>query len=70
MRVWGKVTRVGNSLGILIPKEEALRHGLKEGDSVELEVERRANIREIFGSVKFSKSTQELIDEIRESWED
>jgi antitoxin component of MazEF toxin-antitoxin module len=70
MRLKARVTRVGNSLGILIPSEEAKRHGIVAGDSVEIEVEKRSNMRELFGSVSFSKSSQELKDEAREGWRD
>jgi antitoxin component of MazEF toxin-antitoxin module len=70
MRLKARVTRIGNSLGILIPSEEAKRHGIVAGDSVEIEVEKRSNMRELFGSVSFSKSSQELKDEAREGWRD
>ena len=69
MRVRGRVTKIGNSLGIVIPSDEVRRHGLKEGDFVQLDVEKRVNLAELFGSVKFSKTTQELKDELRQGWE-
>jgi len=68
LRVNGRVVRIGNSLGILIPKDEVRRHGLKPGDSIELEVEKRANLTELFGSLKSQKTTQQLKDEAREGW--
>ncbi|MCS4539231.1 MAG: AbrB/MazE/SpoVT family DNA-binding domain-containing protein [Thaumarchaeota archaeon] len=68
MRVSARITRIGNSLGIVIPTEEAKRHGLKEGDTVELEVEKRANLLELFGSVRLPKTAQELKNEMREDW--
>lgn len=68
MRVSARITRIGNSLGIVIPAEEAKRHGLKEGDTVELEVEKRANLLELFGSVRLPKTAQELKNEMREDW--
>ncbi|MBI2936912.1 MAG: AbrB/MazE/SpoVT family DNA-binding domain-containing protein [Thaumarchaeota archaeon] len=70
MRVRGRVRRVGNSLGVVIPKDEAERHNLAEGDLVELEVERRINLEEMFGSLKFSKSTQQMKEESRAGWGD
>lgn len=68
MRVKGRVRRVGNSLGIVIPKEEVKRHGINEGYVVELEVERKTNLKELFGSLKFSKETQELKEEAKRGW--
>ena len=37
---------------------------------VELEVERRVNLREMFGAFEFSKSSQEMKDEARAEWGD
>ena len=64
------VKRIGNSLGVLIPKGMVEKTGIREGDTVEIEVTRRVNLREMFGAVKFSKSSQELKDELREEWGD
>lgn len=59
---------MGNSLGLIIPKEEVERHKIVEGDVVELEVERKANMRELFGALKFKEETQELKEEARRGW--
>ena len=69
MRVRGVVRRIGNSPGLIIPWEEVQKHKIKEGDVVELEVERRVNLREMFGAFEFSKSSQEMKDEARPSGE-
>jgi len=68
MRVRGVVRRIGNSLGLIIPYGEVEDHGIKEGDVVELEIEKRVNLGESFGSLKFSKTSQELKDEARTGW--
>ncbi len=68
MRVRTKVRRIGNSLGVVIPKEEAKSHDLREGDLVEIEIERNAGLDLLFGSFTFSKTTQELKDEMRSDW--
>ena len=68
MKVKARVRRIGNSLGIIIPSEEASANGLAEGDSVEIEVSRRASARELFGTAKFGRSAQEIKDEAREGW--
>jgi len=70
LRVRGVVRRIGNSLGLIIPWEEVQKHKIKEGDVVELEVERRVNLREMFGAFEFSKSSQEMKDEARAEWGD
>ena len=70
MKVTTRVRRVGNSLSILIPADEAKAQKLAEGDVVEIEIEKKANIKDLFGSVKFSTSAQELKDEDRKAWGD
>src|SRR5256885_2127317 len=70
LRVRGVVRRIGNSPGLIIPGEEVQKHKVKEGDVVELEVERRVNLREMFGAFEFSKSSQEMKDEARAEWGD
>jgi len=68
MKVSARVRRIGNSLGIIIPREEVDMDNIKEGDLVEVEVLRCINVKEMFGSVKFRKTVQELKDEMRREW--
>lgn len=68
MKASARVRKIGNSLGVVIPSEEAKRSGIKEGDVVEIEIQRRVSFKELFGSAKFSKSTDELVKEAREGW--
>lgn len=68
MRVRGRIRRIGNSLGIIVPKEEVRRHGIAEGDMVELEIERKVDLKEMFGSLKFRTTTQGMKEEARSGW--
>ena len=68
MKVSARIRRIGNSLGIIIPREEVDMGKIKEGDLVEVEVLRCINLKEIFGSVKFRRTAQELKDEMRREW--
>ena len=68
MKVIARVRRVGNSLSIVIPAEEAKVQKIAEGDVVEIEIEKKVNLKDLFGSVKFSKSAQEMKDEDRRAW--
>ncbi len=61
MRKWG------NSLGVVIPREEATKEGLKENDEVEIVIRKAVDIRQLFGRYKF-KDLQSLKDEMREGW--
>ena len=70
MRVLSRARRIGNSLGIIIPSDEVERHGIAEGDIVELEIERKVNLKEAFGSLKFARGTQQMKEEARSGWRD
>jgi antitoxin component of MazEF toxin-antitoxin module len=70
MKVTSRVRRVGNSLTIVIPADEAKAQKISEGDIVEVDIQRKVNIKDIFGSVKFSKTAQEMKDEDRMGWGD
>ena len=43
--------RIGNSLGVVIPKEEVTKLGLHEGDRLDIELRRSAGIETIFGAM-------------------
>jgi antitoxin component of MazEF toxin-antitoxin module len=61
MRKWG------NSLGVVIPREEASKEGLHENDEVEIVIRKAVDIRQLFGKYKV-KDLQSLKDELREGW--
>lgn len=67
-----KVRRWGRSLGVVIPKEKIIEEGIKENETIRLFIGKRKNVlKETFGTFKFRKSTQEMLDEIdRESWDE
>lgn len=65
MKIVARIRRIGNSLGIVIPRSSVDMAELKEGDFVQVEVIGHVNLREMFGSIKFRKSTQELKDGLR-----
>ena len=62
------VRKWGNSLGVVIPSEEASKEGLKENDEVEIVIRKAMDIRELFGKYKF-RDLQSLKDELREGWD-
>ena len=47
-----RIRRIGNSLGVVIPKEEADRQGLTDGDEVELEVRKARTIGDVWGALR------------------
>lgn len=65
--VAARLKRWGNSLGIVVPRDVVRRKGLREGDVVEFQVDRKTkSYRDYFGTFKPKKSTRRLLREARE----
>ena len=59
-----KVRRWGRSLGVVIPMEKAKEEKIKEDQTIRLLITKKPNVlRETFGSLKFRRSTDEILDE-------
>jgi len=69
--VEAKVRKWGKSLGVVIPKEQAMKERICENETITLMIGKKSNVlRETFGTLKFKKSTQEMLDESdREDWD-
>lgn len=51
----------GNSLGIIIPKEDVKRMNLKTGESLVVEIRKKENVfNELFGSMNIKDPKKEL----------
>lgn len=68
-----KTRQWGNSLAVIIPKRVAEELGLRANDEIDIKLEKRANIlKELFGGIKLSKPTEQLLKEARKNisrWE-
>ncbi|MFI5421222.1 MAG: AbrB/MazE/SpoVT family DNA-binding domain-containing protein [Nitrososphaerales archaeon] len=69
MQVTAKVRRVGNSLSIVIPAEKARVERIEEGDVVRVEIQKKVNLEDLFGSLKSRRSSQAAKDEAKSGWE-
>lgn len=64
IEVEGKIRKWGRSLGVVIPKDMAKSEGLKKNESIKIIIAKKMNVlRETFGTVKFKKSTEEMLKE-------
>jgi antitoxin component of MazEF toxin-antitoxin module len=61
---------VGNSLSIVIPADKAKAGKIAEGDVVQVEIQRKVNLEELFGSLKSRKSSRAAKDESRAGWDE
>ncbi|MBI4918501.1 hypothetical protein HY837_01115 [archaeon] len=64
-----KIKKWGNSMGVILPKELVKEKKLKENQKILIQIVEKADLSDIFGSLKFKKSAQELKDEAREGWD-
>ena len=61
-----KTKKWGNSLGIILPADVVKAERLKEGEIVVVKIERKYNVlKEMFGTVKFKRPTEEILKEVR-----
>jgi antitoxin component of MazEF toxin-antitoxin module len=68
-----KVKKWGNSFGIVIPVQIVKEEKIREGDDVDVLINKdKGNVLcETFGTLKFKKSTQEILDESdRKDWDE
>ena len=69
MSIQTKLRKWGNSIGVVIPIEALKEKGLKEGEEVIVELEKKRTMKEIFGSLKELKiDSQKLKEELRRDW--
>ena len=66
MAILTRLRRWGNSMGIVVPREALINQNLKEGEEVMVEIEKRTDISDVFGSLKDCKiNAQKFKDETR-----
>ncbi|MBI2576563.1 hypothetical protein HYV84_05085 [Candidatus Woesearchaeota archaeon] len=62
----------GNSVGIVIPKEKALREGLKANDRITILLTKESDslkVKDIFGSVKWKTPIKRMVGGIHREFE-
>ncbi|MEK6922197.1 MAG: hypothetical protein AABX08_00165 [Nanoarchaeota archaeon] len=70
MAIEAKTKKWGNSIGMIIPIETANKLSLKPEETVIVEITKKENVlKELFGSLKFKKSTEQILKEVRENFE-
>ncbi len=59
----------GSSIGVIIPKEIVKNQGIREGDEIIINVFKKADLTDIFGTLKTKLTGQQLKDLSRRDWE-
>ncbi len=67
-----KLRKWGNSLGIIISRKETMKENMKEGEQVTALILKSGHpLEELFGTLKFKKSTEAILRESdREAWDE
>ena len=67
-----KIRRWGRSMGVVIPMEKIREAHLKEDELVTLLIKQKKNpLKETFGTMKFTRSTKEILEESdRACWDE
>ena len=66
-----KLKRWGRSFGIVVPMEKVQEENLDENTTIEITITKKNPLKETFGTFKFKKSTQEMLDESdKEAWDE
>ena len=60
-----KLRKWGNSIGLIIPKEDVKKEGLRDDESVRAIIipKKMVKVKDIFGKLKFKKRTEEIMKE-------
>ncbi len=64
-----KIRKIGNSLGVIFPNEMIKERKLKENETVFVSVAKKADLRDMFGSLKIKESGQKIKDDMRKGWD-
>jgi len=71
MAIEVKLKRWGNSMAVIVPNKIIEEKHLKENDSIIIEVVKKADLSEVFGSIKEKDrkmSGQQMKDMVRKGW--
>ena len=70
MTIEVKTKKWGNSIGIIIPSETVERLRIKPEEKIVIQIEKKTNVlREMFGSMKSKKSSEQMLQEVRKEFE-
>ena len=62
------IKKWGNSLAIVIPKEVVEQQHLKLNEKVDFSVFKKADLRDVFGTLPRKMTGQKMKDMVREGW--
>ena len=64
------IKKIGNSLGIILPKEVVKSKKIKKDEKVLIEIVKESNLKPLFGILKTKESGQHFKDMVRKGWKE
>ncbi len=68
MEIEVETKRIGGSLGIIIPHNVVEMENIKPKEKIVIELKRAHTVGDIFGKIKWTKTTEEMMKEVRKGW--
>ncbi|MBI2583598.1 MAG: hypothetical protein HYW25_02935 [Candidatus Aenigmarchaeota archaeon] len=62
------VKRVGNSIGVIFPKNLAEEKNLHENEKILIEIVKEADLSDVFGTLERKMSGQKFKDMVKSGW--
>ena len=70
MAIEVKTKKWGNSIGVIIPNETVEKLHIKPEEKIIIEINKQENVlKELFGAIKFRRSTKEILKDSRKDLE-
>jgi antitoxin component of MazEF toxin-antitoxin module len=63
------IKKIGNSLGVIFPRDFVKNKKIKKNEKVLIEVVKEADLRPLFGILKTKETGQHFKDMVRKGWE-
>ncbi len=65
-----KLKKWGNSYGLLVSREEVKNLNIKENETITIEIKKKYDLSQLFGFCKFKRSVKEIMNEIKEGYDE
>jgi antitoxin component of MazEF toxin-antitoxin module len=63
-----KTKKIGGSLAVFLPKDFVDKEGIKESQTLRIELKKQIRVKDVFGILDIKTPTQKLKDEARKGW--
>ncbi len=61
--------KIGNSVGVIFPKEFAEKEHIKPNQKINVQLIKKADLTDLFGSLKTKQTGQEFKNMVRKGWD-